>query len=227
MADTENTAPETTVDTEETAGGASEDSKETLEFWKSEALEARKRRDSAAKRARENEARVKELESQMSSGNKKSAEDSGDVARLKAEYQRDLETLTGERDSLKSALKKQVIENKFRALGSELFHKDGLEDAWALTRDQFELEQDEDGNFTPLVKGSSYSFETYLRKLAETKPHLAAPSKKPGTGSSGTGDSRPGTSMTIEEVRKLPSAEQQKLFAANPELRRQAFALVK
>ncbi len=227
MSDNQNANPETETDVTEKGESASDDPKETLDFWKSEALETRKRRDSAAKRAREMEARVKELESQLSSGNKKTAEDSGDVARLKAEYQRDLEAISKERDTFQGALKKQVIENRFRALGAELFHKDGLEDAWALTKDQFELEQDEDGNYTPLVKGSSYSFETYLRKLAEQKPHLAAPTKKPGTGSNGTGNARPGGEMTLEQVAKLPSDEQKKVFAANPELMKQALAMMK
>lgn len=227
MSDTQNAAPETTTDVEEKDEGASEDPKETLEFWKSEALEARKRRDSASKRARELDARLKELESKFSDGNKKTAEDSGDVARLKAEYQRDLEAISKERDSLQGALKKQVIENRFRSLGAELFHKDGLEDAWLLTKDQFELEQDDEGNYVPLVKGSSYSFETYLRKLAESKPHLAAPTKKPGTGSTGPATGNGSTGMTLAELVKLPDAEQKKVLASNPELMKQVFATMK
>jgi len=204
-----------------------EGKEETLEFWKTEALEARKRRDDAAKRARLLAKENEELKGSKSKDDKDNAEKSGDIARLRTEFQKDLETKDSEIEGLRTKLKKAVVESKFRSVASEFFVPQAIDDLWQLTENDFDLEEDEDGRTVPIVRNQVDSFESYLKKLADKKPHFAKNPKKSGVGASGPGDRSKGANADLEKLKGMTAEEQKAILASNPELRSLAFRAMK
>jgi len=183
-----------------TTGSEPEGKTVSIDVVQADLAEAIKRRDSFAKKYRETDAELKALKEQQNGKNRDDAEKTGDVAKLRTEYQRDLEAkdlIISQKDA---HLKKVIIENKFRSIASGIFLDSAIDDVWFLTKEGFDLEADEEGNLLPVVKGKPVSFEQHIKKLAEDKPYLAKNPKKAGAGAHG-----PGSESTSEFEKSIPT----------------------
>ena len=202
---------------------APEGQEHSLDHWKSEALEAQKRRDTFAKDLRKAREEIETLKSNQSSKNKDDAEKSGDVTRIKAEYQADREQWQTKLTNTEAQLRTVVIEGKFKEVAREVgFLPEALGDLWKLHAGEFDIESTESG-LEPVVKNSSHKFSDYVKKLAEQKPYLVANTNKGGSGATGPGNTKGASkNLTVDDVVKMSEADQRKAFQERPDLAQEA-----
>ena len=151
------------------------------EKFDAELGEAIKRRDSALKRAREAEARLAQIEEETLAQRKRKAESEGNTDEQKKLFQVELEKLRKEREMLSQKLSSLTLETKVKSKLST--HTDYLDDAWKLLSADLSVEQDEDGEFKPVLRSNPYaSVDDYIKNFFETKPYLAKNQKREGTG---------------------------------------------
>lgn len=178
--------------------------------WETEKLELIARRDSANKKARILQKELEDLKSQLGNREKEDAEKSGDLNRIRSEFQKDLDKLATEKQQLADKLRRSVIQSQFNALASGIFTDEAVKKGvvWKLLQDDLDINEDDEGNLIPVAKSSALSFEAFLKKYAEENPFLAKNPAKGGTGAKGSSQ-QPNGGVTIEELAKLPDKGRQ------------------
>ena len=166
--------------------------------------------DKANKRARELDKELKQIRAELDEKNKKEATDSGDANKIRAEFQKDIDRLTGEKTEVENKFKRAVIESKFNALAPEYFTPDAIKKGvvWKLIKDDVDIAE-EDGNVHPVFKNSALPFESALKKFADENPFLAKNPGKPGSGAGGAGSDKKEQGMTRERFHEMSKTEQQ------------------
>lgn len=176
--------------------------------FRSELSEAIKRRDSALRRAREAEAKVKQFEEQQFQKKKEQAVESGNTDEQRKLFQAELQKVQQEKDQLLNTLEGLTLENQVK---SKLAEKTNyVDDAWQLLRPSLSTERNDDGLFVPVVKTNPYkTVDEHISEFLESRPYFAANQRKPGTGvpENGTAFNTQGKTVTFEQMDKLPQAD--------------------
>lgn len=174
----------------------------------------REERDSAKKRERLANEKLRDIESKKSETERTKAAESGDVTALRESFQSEKTEWETEKQSLQNQLKTREKRDAFLK-SAHLFHEATRDDVWRLVADDLDTEETDDG-FRVVVKNSHLTVDEYLKQFADKKPHYAINPGKAGSGSKGAGDSKGGGSeLSMEEISRLPD-KGAKYFKDNP-----------
>lgn len=184
--------------------------------WESERAELIARRDSANKKAREAAKELDALRQKLAGFEKQSAEESGDVNKIREQFQKELETERTKAKTLEQRLRNSVIKNAYLAEASKHFVDKSIDQVWRLLESDFDLEQDDSGSEKIVVKNSALSFGEYLKRFADENDYLAKNPGKNGTATRNNNTSDIG-GVIPRDFYKWDQQQQSKWMAANPE----------
>ena len=186
----------------------------------SELSEAIKRRDSALKRAREAESELAKIKEDSFSKQKQKAVSEGNADEQRKLFEAELNKERQEKAKLQDALKSLTLETKVKSKLSQF--TDYLDVSWKALKDDFTVEQDEDGLFKPVIKSNPFAnVDEYLKGFFEEAPGLAKNPKRAGTGiprnangfQLGTGES-----VTFEQMDGMSREDRVALQRKDPKL---------
>lgn len=233
----DNKEPATTPD-----GGGELDSEEGSEDrkrdWEAEAREARKRRDSALKRAQLAEGKIKEYETRLAemqaeleevSSSKTTTTSGEDVEQLREQFKSLKEKLkTRETEfqqkeqQLNSQVNDYIVKDRVTRLAADLVLPEALEDFFRLNRDQFTVERDDKGHVSVSTRTGA-SVEEFIQEYLDERPYMAKARRKPGMGTNNTQEPASGDKSTVDLDRLLASGAKltKEQFAKDPKLARE------
>ena len=211
--------------------GASDDTKD-ITYYQGELAEAIKRRDSAAKRARDQEKRAKDLEAELETTRNKGAVESGDAKKVDQEwrtkYEKDKAEWETEKTKLSERLRKGVTLAKFGTLAADKVYN--LEQVLALVGDKVDVEQDDDGEERLIVhegKTTRTDVSKWLDEFLDKNPNLARNQGKGGSGAQGTKGGSANGVRTIADLNGMSSQQQREWATKNPDDAKRLLAGIK
>lgn len=199
------------------SGDASDDNQDNTNGWEVEKKELIKGRDTAKQKVRELAEELKAAKSKLEELDRKKAEESGDVNKLREAFSKDVEKEKARADELSSRLRNAVVKNAFLAEAPNHFVDKSISAVWQLIQADLELEQDEDGSDKVVIKNSALSLSDYLKKYAQENDYLAKNPAKAGQGSKGNQNSAKGSSTLPSNWESLSKEERTQWFRDNPE----------
>jgi len=203
-----------------TAGESDDNNNQDIDYYRGELSEAIKRRDNAAKRAREQENRAKALEAELDELKNKSAVKGGKAEDVDKEwrtkYEKDLGELKTELDAWKGRYRKGVTLNKFASVAADKVYN--LEQVLTLVMDKLDVEVEDDGSERLIWKQGNISrsdVDKCLEEFLERNPNLARNPGRAGSGAQGN-KGAPGGVQTYADLQRLSAADRAKWIRDNP-----------
>lgn len=178
---------------------------------KAEAIEGRQTTKQALKDAK---AEAERLKGELEGLNRKKIEESGDLDKIRGEYQKEVDKEKDRAAAAENALKTERIQNSFRAAAGGLILPEYVDDVFILLRDKFDISKDSGQVHVP---GSTKSVKDFVREYLESKPAYAVnPAVGGGGVNGGANRGETGTGMTEKRFKEMTPAQQQKWARENP-----------
>lgn len=217
MADNSTPAVSESDDDENLSGEP--DGTKTKEDVDSEKLELRRRRDSANAKLRQTEKTLAETLAKLEALEQKAAE--GDDKKALELARNKVQAAEAERDKWRKTAEKEALESRIKTAAIPELAEDSIDDFWTLSRSDFDLKVDDDGEFEIVVKSDPLmTVNDYIKDFAKRKPRFAKNPRATGKGDPAPADGKARSSITMAQLNAMDSAEQQKVLAADPELRK-------
>lgn len=184
--------------------------------WESERSELIARRDSANKKARLLAKELEDLKGQLASFEKKGAEESGDITKIREQFQKELDLEKQKTETLSKRLRNSVIKNAFLAEAPKHFVDKSIDQVWRLLESDFDIEQSDEGDEKIVVKNSALTFQDHLKRFAQENDYLAKNPGKPGDGVRNENGSN-GTVGVPKDFNNWGQEQQSQWMKANPD----------
>lgn len=195
------------------------DGTKTKDDADSEKLELRRRRDSANAKLRQTEKTLAETLAKLEALEHKAAE--GDDKKALELARNKVQAAEAERDKWRKTAEKEALESRIKTAAITELAEDSIDDFWTLTRSDFDLKIEDDGEFEIVVKSDPLmTVNDYIKDFAKRKPRFAKNPRSPGKGEPIPGDGKAKSGITMAQLNAMTSVEQQKVLAADPELRK-------
>lgn len=205
-------------DDDEIPSGEPEGTK-TKDDADSEKAELRRRRDSANAKLRLTEKTLTETLAKLEALEQKAAE--GDDKKALELARNKVQAAEAERDKWRKTAEKEALESRIKTAAIPELAEDSIDDFWTLSRSDFDLKVDDDGEFEIVVKSDPLmTVNDYIKDFAKRKPRFAKNPRAAGKGDPAPADGKARSSITMAQLNAMDSAEQQKVLAADPELRK-------
>lgn len=217
MADNSTPAVSESDDDENPSGEP--DGKQTKDDADSEKAELKRRRDSANAKLRLTERTLAETLAKLEALEQKAAE--GDDKKALELARNKVQAAEAERDKWRKTAEKEALEARIKTAAIAELAEDSIDDFWTLTRSDFDLKIEDDGEFEIVVKSDPLmTVNDYIKDFAKRKPRFAKNPRLPGKGEAIPGDGKAKSGVTMAQLNAMSSEEQQKVLAADPELRK-------
>lgn len=176
--------------------------------------------DKANKRARELDKELKALRAELDEKSKKEATESGDVNKVRTEFQKDIDKRDAQIAELTGKLKNTVIESRFNAIATKYFTEDAVSKGvvWKLLQDQLDISEEESGTLVPVFKNSALKFEDALKQYANENPFLAKNAAISGSGARDAGGDSKKSNGVPTDFSSWTYAKKKEWMQDNPDL---------
>lgn len=196
--------------------GAPDGNDKELASMRAEIDKLQEERDSAKRRERLANDKLREIEGKQNSKDRKDAEEKGDVAKLRESFENEKKTLEAHANALTSELNDSAKYSEFLR-HADLFVKESVDNVWKLIRDDLDIEI-EDGKRKVVVKDSAVSVAEYFKRFAEKNEYLAKNQARSGAGADDPARGNGKAGISTDQFSRMSESEKRQAMLDDPGL---------